>query len=142
MTDQDNRELVRRFIADIMSVGRMDHLLDFFQPGSTLAGGISGQMQSLRTAFPDSQFTIEDMVADDDRVAVRLTQNATHSGPLLGLPAFGRLDPPIQPTGNTIVVTSTMFFTISDGKIVSLATELDQISLLRQMGWTFTPPQA
>ena len=119
----------------------MAQLPDFFQAGSMLAGGIAGQMQTLRSAFPDSHFIIEDMVAEDDRVAVRLTQHATHSGPLLGLPAFGRLDPPLQPTGKPIVVTSVMFFTIADGKIVSLATELDHISLLRQMGWTFTPPR-
>jgi predicted ester cyclase len=80
------------------------------------------------------------MIAEGDKVAVRVTAHATHTGPLLGLPAFGRFEEPVPPTGRSVTMTGTYVFTIADGKIASYAAELDQIALLRQLGWTFTPP--
>jgi predicted ester cyclase len=59
---------------------------------------------------------------------------------LVGLPAFGRFETPVPPTGKSVTASGTYVFTVSDGKIVSFAAELDQIGLLRQLGWTFTPP--
>lgn len=113
---------------------------DFCLPGSLFAGGIEGQVRSMKTAFPDLHFTVVDMICEGDRVAVRVSSQGTNSGPLLGLPAFGRLEPPVPPTGKSIASSGTYVFKLASGKIISYAAELDQIGMLRQMGWTFTPP--
>jgi hypothetical protein len=70
-----------------------------------------------------------------------MTARGTNTGPLVGLPAFGHFDQPLPPTSKWALVTGMYIFTVSDGKIVSLAYEIDQVGLLQQLGWTLTPPQ-
>jgi predicted ester cyclase len=140
MSLEDNKALVQRFIDEVMNDGNIDAITDFCVAGSMFAGGIAGQVQAIKAAFPDSHLTVDELIAEGDKVAVRTTMHATNTGPLVGLPAFGQLKTPVPPTTNSVTVTGMNVFTISDGKIVSFATELDQIGLLRQLGWTFTPP--
>lgn len=140
MTSEENKALVQRFIDEVLNDGNTAAIADFCVPGSFFAGGIEGQIIAMKTAFPDNHFTIDDILAEGDKVAVRVTIRGTNTGPLVGLPAFGRLETPVPPTGKSVMASGMNFFTVSDGKIVSFAAELDQIGLLRQMGWTFTPP--
>jgi predicted ester cyclase len=140
MSIEDNKTLVRRFIDEVMNAGNFDAIADLCVPGSMFAGGIEGQMKAMKTAFPDNHFTIEEILAEGDKVAVRMTIKGTNTGPLVGLPAFGRLETPVPPTGKVVITSGTNVFTVSNGKIVSFSSELDQIGLLRQLGWTFTPP--
>jgi predicted ester cyclase len=137
---EDNKALVMRFIDEIMNEGNMAAITDFCVAGSMFAGGIEGQIKSMKTAFPDIHFTVDEILAEGNKVAVRVTTHGTNSGPLVGLPAFGRLETPVPPTGKSVTGSGMNIFKISEGKIVSYAAELDQIGLLRQMGWTFNPP--
>jgi predicted ester cyclase len=84
--------------------------------------------------------SIDEMIAEGDKVAVRVTTRGTHTGPMLGFPAFGRFETPVPPTGRTASASAIYTFTVSEGRIVSYALEMDQIGLLRQLGWEFTPP--
>ena len=140
MSLEDNKALVQRFIDEVMNAGNTAAIADFCVPGSMFAGGIEGQIKAMKTAFPDLHFTIDDIVAEGSKVAIRVTTHATNTGPMVGLPAFGRFDTPVPPTGKSVMGSGIYIFTISDSKIVSFAVELDQIGLLRQLGWTFTPP--
>ena len=140
MTIEGNKALVQNFIDEVMNAGNTDAIADFCVVGSMFAGGLVGQIKAMKTAFPDLHQSIDDIFADGNKVAVRVTLTATNTGPLVGLPAFGRLEIPVPPTGKSVTHSGMYFFTISDGKIVSYAAELDQIGLLRQLGWTFTPP--
>jgi predicted ester cyclase len=140
MTLEDNKSLVQRFIDEVFNAGNTAAIADLCVPGSIFAGGIEGQVKSMKMGFPDNHFTIEDILAEGDKVAVRGTIHGTNTGPLVGLPAFGRLETPVPPTGKSVMVSGMNLFAVSEGKIVSLAAELDQIGLLRQLGWTFTPP--
>lgn len=142
MSLEKNKDLVQRFIETVINAGDTTAIADFCVPGSMFAGGIEGQIQAMKSGFPDNHLTIDDMVAEGDRVAVRATVRGTNSGPLVGLPAFGRLETPVPPTGITVTMSGMYLFTLSEGKIVSYALELDQIGLLRQLGWTFTPPDS
>jgi predicted ester cyclase len=140
VSTEDNKALVQRFIAEIVNAGNTASMADFCVAGSRFAGGFAGQVTAMRTAFPDLQWTIDDLFADGDKVAVRMTARGTNTGPLIGLPAFGRLEQPLPPTSKWTLVTGMHIFTVSDGKIVSLASEIDQVGLLQQLGWTITPP--
>jgi predicted ester cyclase len=140
VTIEANRALVQQFFDKVMNAGNTDAIADFCVAGSMFAGGIEGQVKAMKTAFPDIQFTVDDTLSEGNKVAVRVTTHGTNSGPLIGLPAFGRLETPVPPTGKSVTHSGTYVFTVSDGKIVSYAAELDQIGLLRQLGWTFTPP--
>jgi predicted ester cyclase len=141
VSTDDNKALVQRFVAEIMNAGNTASMADFCVAGSRFAGGFAGQITVIKTAFPDFQWTIDDMFADGNKVAVRMTARGTNTGPLVGLPAFGRFDQPLPPTSKWTLVTGMYIFTASDGKIVSLASEIDQLGLLQQLGWTFTPPE-
>jgi len=140
MTIEANKALVQRFIDEVMNAGNTDAIADFCVAGSMFAGGIEGQIKAMKMAFPDIQLTVDDIFSEGSKVAVRVTVHGTNTGPLVGLPAFGRLETPVPPTGKSVTHSGMYVFTVSDGKIVSFAAELDQIGLLRQLGWTFTPP--
>jgi predicted ester cyclase len=88
MSIEDNKAVVRRFIDEVMNAGNTAAIADFCVPGSMFAGGLEGQIKAMKTAFPDNHFTIEEMLAEGDRVAVRMTTRGTNSGPMVGLPAL------------------------------------------------------
>jgi steroid delta-isomerase-like uncharacterized protein len=79
----------------------------------------------LRAAFPDMQFTLQDVVASDDRVAVRWTMEATHRGPLVGIPA----------TGKRVEQRANVIYRFEDGKIAEGWALVDQVGMLRQLGF-------
>ena len=141
MSLEDNKVLVHRFIDEVMNAGNTAAIADFCVAGSMFEGGIDGQVKAMKTAFPDNHLTIDEILAEGNKVAIRVTVHGTNIGPLVGLPAFGRLETPVPPTGKSVTATGIYIFTVSDGKIVSFAVELDQIGLLRELGWTFTPPR-
>jgi predicted ester cyclase len=140
MTIEENKALARRFIEEVFNKGNTGAIADFCVPGSMLVWGLTGQIEVIKTAFPDFQITIEDMVAEGGKVVVLTTTRGTNTGPLMGLPAFGKLPEPVPPTGKSFMVTGVNVFTIKDGRVLSFATESDQAGLLRQLGWSITPP--
>jgi predicted ester cyclase len=77
-----------------------------------------------RTAFPDLQFTIEDHIAEGNKVATRVTLRGTHSGRYLD----------IAPTGKKITVSGMTISHVVDGKIVEIWITRDDLGLLQQLG--------
>ena len=140
MTLEANKVLVQGFIEEVMNAGNTAAIADFCVAGSMFAGGLEGQIKAMKTAFPDLHLAVDDIVAEGNKVVVRMTMKGTNTGPLVGLPAFGRLERPIPPTGQSTSHTAMYMFWVSDGRIMRYAAELDQIALLRQMGWTLVPP--
>ena len=140
MALEEKKALVQGFIEEVMNNGNVDAISDYCVEGSMFAGGVKGQIIAMRTPFPDMQLTIESVIAENNKVVVEMTSSATNTGPMVGLPAFGRLDNPIPPTGLSASWNVTYIFTVSDGKIVSYKAGVDQIGMLRQLGWTFNPP--
>ena len=140
MSLEDNKTLVQRFIDEAMSAGNTAAIATFCIPGSMFARGIESATKAMKIAFPDNHFTIDDMVAEGNKVAVHAVMHGTNTGPLSGLPAFGQFETPMPPTGKSVMWSRMYMFTISDGKIINFAAESDQIGLLQQLGWVFTPP--
>ena len=140
MSLDKNKALVREFIEEVMNKGNTEAIPDYCVTGSMFAGGIAGQVNTMKTAFPDNHFSIETILAEGNQVAVQVMTNGTNTGPLVGLPAFGKLKQPEPPTGQTVVSSGMYLFTLAEGKIASFTAELDQIAILRQLGWSFIPP--
>jgi predicted ester cyclase len=78
----------------------------------------------LRTAFPDLHFEIEELVAEGDTVAGRLTMSGTHEGPLMGMP----------PTGRSVRQEHMHFVRFRDGKGVEHWGVRDDLGMMRQLG--------
>jgi predicted ester cyclase len=140
MSIDENKAFVRRFIDEVLNLANIESLADYCVPGSFLSGGLAGQVRVMKMAFPDNRFAIDEMVAEGDKVVVRMTINGTNTGPLAGLPGIGQLERPVPPTGKPVSGTAIYIFTIGDGKIVSLTSEMDLIGMLKQMGWAVTLP--
>ncbi len=95
MTVEENKAVVRREMAELFNhTGNLDAVEEIispdyvsYEPTSGETRGIEGARQfaaTFRQAFPDLQNTIEDMVAEGDKVAVRWTTYATHRGRVHG----------------------------------------------------------
>ena len=78
----------------------------------------------MRGGFPDVQWTLEEMIAEGDKVAARFTMRGTHQGTFLGIPA----------TGKRIEVRAMNFYRWSAGKIVEEIGQPDLLGLMRQIG--------
>lgn len=82
------------------------------------------------TAFPDDLvFTIEDQLAEGNKVATRWSARGTHTGVWYGIPPTLH----IPPTGNVVTFAATDIYRIIDGKILEEWNTLDQLDLLRQI---------
>lgn len=75
-------------------------------------------------AFPDMRHVVEDIVADGDKVVVRLTNRGTHQGAFMG----------IEPTGKEIAMSAISMLQLEEGKIVEEWIEADVVGLLQQLG--------
>ena len=82
-------------------------------------------------AFSDAQVTLDDLIAEGDRVAARFTVRGTHKGPFMDLP----------PTGKPFTLTAIDILRIVDGKIVEHWGEADTLGLLQQLGAIPAPGQ-
>jgi|SRR5271165_6799488 len=135
MTTEDNKKIIRdhyeAFIdkQDADAVRRQlshdfrDHEM---LPGTPLGPDPVLQYRAmLHTAFPDLRVTIDDIVAEADRVAVRATWTGTHRGPLPILP--------VPPTNRRFTVTAMVFWRIRDGQIVERWATLDRLGLQQQL---------
>ena len=83
----------------------------------------------LINAFPDTHFTIDDMVVEGDKVAVRITMNGTNKGEFMG----------IAPTNKKMTMWMIQIFRIAGGKIVEGWSRYDTLGLMQQLGVVPTP---
>ena len=133
MLDQ-NKNLIHRYYADLWN--RWDDAVvdEIIAPGIKFRGslgvtvsgldGFRGYVAQVRAAFPDFHNQIDDLVAEGDMVAARLTYSGTHQGELYGA----------APTGNRIEYGGAAFFRISQGRITSGLVYGDTMGLMRQIG--------
>jgi len=82
------------------------------------------EIDSLREGFSDLEVTINDIVAEGDKVVVRQTINATHQGEFMGA----------KPTGKQVAITETVIMRLKGGKIVESWVNIDNLGLMQQLG--------
>ena len=83
------------------------------------------------SAFHDSEVTIDDIIAEDDKVMTRVTLRCTHKGELEGIP----------PTGKTLSVSAFTVFRLAEGKIVEEHELIDELCMMHQLGMQLTPSE-
>jgi steroid delta-isomerase-like uncharacterized protein len=100
----------------------------FYVPGQPepLRGpaGYLNIINMMRSGFPDIRWELEEMVAENEKVAARFTMRGTHQGTFFSVPA----------TSRTIEVTAVNFYRFSDGQIIEEYGQPDLLSLLQQIG--------
>jgi steroid delta-isomerase-like uncharacterized protein len=134
MRTEENKAVVHRLIDeywngqrselfdDIYAAEYVDHNLP---PGSPPGREGARQFNSVfLAALPDIRITLDDLVAEGDKVVWRWTAQGTHQGPLMGIPASGK---PVAMSGITIE-------RVVEGRITESWTQYDAVGLLQQVG--------
>lgn len=128
-----NKALVRRFIDEIFlhrDFRAVDELLtDDFTPhtwGDMKPGrdGLKAAITRVSAGLSDTTMTIEDVIAEGDRVAVRLTSSATQSGDFMGMP----------PSGRRYEIGEIHIFRVRDGRVSEHWHQADFMGMMRQLG--------
>ena len=133
MSAESHTALVRRMYA-ALDAGELAAVPELFDrawvnhdPSMPPLAGHDGARQLfslLKSAFPDFQTTVEQLIVEGDQVAARLTHTATHLGEFMGIPA----------TGRTATVTASGIFRIAGDRLVENRVIFDSLGLLRQLG--------
>jgi steroid delta-isomerase-like uncharacterized protein len=141
MSAKENKALVRRFVEEFWNEGNTtaaDELMAIDAAIHLPTGEVvnTDELKSFvdtwRESFPDWHSTVEELIAEGDRVAERWTGRGTHRGELQGIP----------PTGKRVEVPGSVFYRIVGSKIVEFRGQLDMMSLMQQLGVVASPQQA
>jgi steroid delta-isomerase-like uncharacterized protein len=135
MSVERNKTIVRRFFEEVYNNGNSDIIDDIFSDdfGSNdpTSCGVKGPesvkqlVLRLRAAFPDIRFTVDELIAEGDRVVVHVTFRGTHLGEYMGIP----------PTGNQVTVKGVELARFAGGKIIEQGWHYYQeLHLLQQLG--------
>jgi steroid delta-isomerase-like uncharacterized protein len=136
MTTQEaeNTELMRRLQEEVFAAGNVDAIDEFLAedfvqhyPKGRVLNGLTEfreEVGSELAAFPDLSPTIEEIVAEDDLVVVRLVVRGTHEGEFMGHAA----------TGNEFEIDEMHMARIEDGKLVEQWSQADLVGMLEQIG--------
>jgi predicted ester cyclase len=141
MSREANTALVRRLVAEIWNRANLAAADELYAPDFSVNGDVIGpagarrNVASLATAMPDLHYTIDDLVADGDRVVLRVWGSGTHTGEWAH-PIVGQL----APTGRRFELRTMTMYRIVDGKLAEAWTFRDSLGLLKQLGATITLP--
>jgi len=135
MSEEGNKATIRRVFEEVFNKGNLAIIPELISPDYIYHSpfgdfkGVEGFKQFVtmtRQAFPDVKMKIDDMLAEGDKLAVRLSWGGTFKG------KFGD----IEPTGHNINMTAAYFYRYKNGKEVEAIPFTDMLSLYQQMGVT------
>ena len=134
MSVKQNMAAARRLFEDVISRGQFDRAGDLIaatcvdhNPGPGQGPGREGVVdffRQIRVAFPDWHVSIEDLVAQSDRVVARLVADVTHGGTFLGIP----------PTGRRVRIRVIDILRFERGRVVERWGERNDAEILQQLG--------
>lgn len=130
-----NKNVIRRVFEEVWNKGNVAVADELFTPNyahhdpstADQGHGPEGEKKRAnlyRSAFPDLHFTIEEVIADGDKVVARYSARGTHKGELNG----------IAPTGKSTNVSGVTIVRIANGKIAESWVNWDALGLMRQLG--------
>jgi predicted ester cyclase len=134
MSQEENKAIVRRIYDEVINGKNLEvidelcspDIIDHTAPPGTPKGieGVKQSMGMFLTAFPDLHITIEDCIAEGDKVVTRYTFRGTHQGDLMG----------IAPTGKRVTVSGIAIDRVVDGKGLEHQEIFDQLAMMQQLG--------
>ena len=139
MSVERNKAMDRRYVAEVLNGGNLASIDEIMAPA--YVGHVPGFPPSDREgdkqliamfhhAFPDLRFTLEDQIAEGDRVVHRLSVVGTHRGEFMGIP----------PTHRRVSVTGVNINRFENGQIIEAWGFMDMLGLLQQLGAIPEPP--
>jgi predicted ester cyclase len=131
MSVEENKDLVRREQEELWNhTGDLDAAEELF--AADQAEAAKQEAADFRQGFPDVISTIEDLIAEGDKVVARWRSRATHRGNYMG----------IAPSGKEVQFMGISVYRIEEGKIAEEWTVDDQFGLMRQIGAIGEPGQS
>lgn len=141
MTIEENKQVVQRYYNTVLNAGDLNALDELsvsqYEEHDPLPGQASGReglrqrVEMLRRAF-QAQFTIEDIIAEGDKVVVRWTQRGAQVAEFLGMPA----------TGRPFTIAGIDIHRLQDGKLAEHWHVVDLLSQMQQLGLIPQPASA
>src|SRR5690348_10094754 len=141
MSTEVNKTSLRRFYDEVFNKKNKAAIDEYIAPDQVdhaappgTPGGLAGARQTITmylTAFPDLHFTVEDIIAEGDKVVTRLTCRGTQQGAFMGIP----------PTGKQATTTAIDINRLAGGKSVEHWLSMDTLGLLQQLGAIPAPGQ-
>ncbi len=138
MSLEENKAIARQFYKLIETgdldladeVVAEDYVNHNALPGQTSGlAGYKEAISALRASLPDIQYTIDDQIAEGDKVLTRYRATGTHQGEFLGVPASGK----------PLTFRALVLQRVVNGKIQESWLEMDMLGLMQQMGALPTP---
>ena len=130
MSVEENKALVRREQGELWNhTGNLDAAAELFTPDRV--EDAKQEAASVRRGFPDLENTIEDLIAERDKVVVHWRAQATHQGEYMGIP----------PTGNRVNFTGISIYRIERGQIAESWSVSDLWGMMQQLGAVPSPGQ-
>jgi steroid delta-isomerase-like uncharacterized protein len=139
---EENKAILRRVTDEVFGQGNLDLVDELFAadyvlhdpgiPGGELRGPEDFKQRwvsMFRTAYPDLQLSVEDQIAEGDKVVARYTGRGTHQGELMGIP----------PTGNEVSVGGIIISRVSGGRVEEEWNSFDALGMMQQLG-VIPPP--
>lgn len=131
---EENKAIARRMFEEVWNKRNLDAFDEIFAPdvvGHNIPPGLPPGLEGIKanfeifiSAFPNAQMTVEDQIAERDRVVTRWTGTGTHTGDLMGTPA----------TGKQVTVTGITVNRIAGGQIVEAWGVVDLMGMMQQLG--------
>jgi predicted ester cyclase len=131
---EENKTIVRRYFdswgtPELLSPDFVAHMPDV--PGPMNREAFVQYQGVILAAFPDFRPTLEEQIAEGDKVANRLVFQGTHKGDFQGIP----------PTGKRVTITATTIERVAGGKIVEHWINFDALGMMQQLGVVPPPGQ-
>ncbi len=138
---EDNKQFMRQFVEEAINKKNLDAIdelvaEDFVEhvPFPGQGPGREGLRQVLATflsAFPDIRWTLEEQIAEGEKVVSRFTMTGTHRGDFLGIP----------PTGKSVNIWGVVIDVVRDGKFAESRIIIDTLGLMQQLGMIPMPSE-
>jgi len=130
----DNKARVREFVDRVLNAGEIDATGEYFRTDMVEEVPLPGQgpgvdglkevLTAIRRAFPDIRWSVEEQVAEGEKVLTRFVWTGTHRGEFLGIPA----------TGRTVRVWGMVIDRFEGPKIQSTRILMDTLAMMQQLG--------